>query len=222
MEDGSIKLGDLGICRVLATTTGQGESQTQGTLIYMPPESFKKKAASFAADLWALGCILWQVMTRATLFKAEAKDENTDSKIRSRILNDTPGRLPKVYSKDLRFQVWRTLRKNPDERPTAAELLALDFFIKIFFNSAKEPKLVEPAGPALGTKTSIFEFSTFRFTDSYNVSGEDKNKTVTEETTATSKDASLQESSVIVKDIKPYLRYSESIKVSHKWSSQKC
>ena len=69
-EDGQLKLGDLGIAKVLAATAGQKTATRQllGTIYFMPPECFQNKPASTASDIWATGCILYWVMTGKTLF----------------------------------------------------------------------------------------------------------------------------------------------------------
>ena len=62
-------LGDLGISKVLEGT--QNFAQTCiGTPYYMSPELFKNKPYNHKSDVWALGCILYELMTRRFPFRA--------------------------------------------------------------------------------------------------------------------------------------------------------
>ena len=153
-EDGWLKLGDLGICKVLVTTAGKiTANQKTGTVYYMPPECFQNKPASTASDIWATGCILHWVMKGNTLFKADAKTENTNAKIEERIEKHVPCRLPESYSRTLKFYTWLMLQKDPAKRPPAKEVL--ESFSSLADLSGTEVELFEPQGPTMDTKTSI-------------------------------------------------------------------
>lgn len=55
-----IKLGDFGISRILSST--QSRAQTfVGTPYYLSPEIMQKNEYSFEADVWALGCLLYEM-----------------------------------------------------------------------------------------------------------------------------------------------------------------
>ena len=80
-EKGDLKLGDLGICRVLVTAAGQiGFIQMGGTIYYMAPECFQNKPGT-ACDIWSVGCIFHQVMKGEVLFRSEIQEENHNADI---------------------------------------------------------------------------------------------------------------------------------------------
>ena len=55
-----LQVGDLGIAKMIR----DGCARTQiGTPHYMPPELWLNKPYNFTSDLWALGCLLYELMT---------------------------------------------------------------------------------------------------------------------------------------------------------------
>lgn len=55
-----LQVGDLGIAKMIR----EGVANTQiGTPHYMPPELWQNKKYTFTSDLWALGCLLYELMT---------------------------------------------------------------------------------------------------------------------------------------------------------------
>ena len=62
-----IKLGDFGIARVLDRTLEQAKTVI-GTPYYMSPEVCESKPYSYKSDIWALGCILYEMCTRKHAF----------------------------------------------------------------------------------------------------------------------------------------------------------
>ena len=66
----TIKLGDFGISKVLENTNDQALT-VQGTPYYMSPEVCQSKAYSYTSDVWALGCILYELCTLKHAFSSE-------------------------------------------------------------------------------------------------------------------------------------------------------
>jgi len=60
--DGDVKLGDFGISRSLTSTNAMARTQC-GTPLFMSPELAGGMAYDIGADVWALGCVLWNVAT---------------------------------------------------------------------------------------------------------------------------------------------------------------
>jgi serine/threonine protein kinase len=65
--DGHIRLIDFGTAKNLANTALNGPNFV-GTPEYMPPEVIDNKEATAASDLWAIGCIMYQLLTGETPF----------------------------------------------------------------------------------------------------------------------------------------------------------
>lgn len=69
-KNGRIKLGDFGIANVLASTDPNRKKKkvTGGTLPYASPEAFTGEEASYAGDIWAVGCMLREMITGEVAF----------------------------------------------------------------------------------------------------------------------------------------------------------
>lgn len=61
-SNGTLKLGDFGISRVLDNTNDAANTMV-GTPYYMAPEVCESKPYTFKSDVWALGCVLYELST---------------------------------------------------------------------------------------------------------------------------------------------------------------
>ena len=59
---GQVKVGDFGISRFLSASEALAHTQC-GTPLYMSPEMARGQSYSRAADAWAVGCIMYEMMT---------------------------------------------------------------------------------------------------------------------------------------------------------------
>jgi serine/threonine protein kinase len=64
-SDGNVKLGDFGISKMSVGTQDVALTQC-GTPLYMSPEQCRGQPYSHAADCWAMGVVLWQMLTLQT------------------------------------------------------------------------------------------------------------------------------------------------------------
>src|SRR6185503_10432760 len=84
-----------------------------GTAAYMAPEQARGKAVDRRADIWAFGCVLYEMLTGRRAFEGE---EITDTL--AGILRGDPAwdALPTSTPQSLRRLLRRCLDKNPRER----------------------------------------------------------------------------------------------------------
>jgi hypothetical protein len=121
MKDGTIKLGDFGIARVLEHTFQLCHTQI-GTPYYLSPEICEGKKYNSKTDIWSLGCILYELLTLKRPF--DAADLN------SLLMVIVRGRYQPVsvaYSRDLRTLLSKMLTKDPTKRPSINQILGLPF-----------------------------------------------------------------------------------------------
>ena len=125
--DGTPKIGDFGLARHLEV----GPSLTQsgaavGTPSYMAPEQARGKSgeAGPAADLYALGAVLYELLTGRPPFRAESASET----LHQVITRDPvpPSRLNAKVPRDLETICLKCLRKEPQLRYAGAAALAED------------------------------------------------------------------------------------------------
>ena len=117
-EHNNVKLADLGIVKVMRTLP---YAQTQvGTPFYMSPEVFKNERYDMKTDVWAVGCILYELMMLHPPFEGNNLHALRDNIFRGRV-RVAPSA---TYSRELRDVVASFVRVQPRYRPTLGELFA--------------------------------------------------------------------------------------------------
>lgn len=117
-EDGRIKIGDFGLARATTANTATG-AQLLGTIAYLAPELVTRGTADARSDIYALGIMLYEMLTGEQPYKGEqpmqiAFQHATESVPRPSVRN--PG-VPEQLDE---LVLWST-EKSPDERPDDAQ-----------------------------------------------------------------------------------------------------
>ena len=88
----------------------------------MAPEACQSEPYTSKSDVWALGCILYELMTLKKPFEAD----NLLGLV-FKIVTEKPVAIPSSapYSKELRQLVDMLLQKDPKDRPSVAEILKM-------------------------------------------------------------------------------------------------
>ncbi len=75
MDDGSVKIIDFGIVR---SATAHSKTTLKGTLYYMAPEQLEMKPPSPMSDMFALGVVTYETLTRQRPFRGSSDGEVID------------------------------------------------------------------------------------------------------------------------------------------------
>uniref|UniRef100_A0A8C1UD94 non-specific serine/threonine protein kinase n=1 Tax=Cyprinus carpio TaxID=7962 RepID=A0A8C1UD94_CYPCA len=114
-----IKLGDYGLAKKLGSEYSMAESCV-GTPYYMSPELCQGVKYNFKSDIWAMGCVLFELLTLTRTFDA-TNPLNLCVKIVQG--NWTMEINSDVYTSDLIKLVYECLDQDPEKRPTAEQIL---------------------------------------------------------------------------------------------------
>jgi len=129
--DGQVKVLDFGLAKALAPDAASGDSRPGptlsptltsagtaagiilGTAAYMSPEQARGKGVDRRADLWAFGCLLYEMLARKRVFGGETVSDTLAS-----VLKDRPdwSALPEETPTAVRRLLRRCLARDPRQR----------------------------------------------------------------------------------------------------------
>ena len=125
-EDGTVKVLDFGLAKALDPNPTGDPSQSptltaaatqmgviMGTAAYMSPEQARGKPVDKRADIWAFGCVLYEMLTGQMAFHGEDVSLTLASVMKSDV---NVKRLPDDIPTTVRTVLRRCLEKNPSKR----------------------------------------------------------------------------------------------------------
>jgi eukaryotic-like serine/threonine-protein kinase len=163
--DGTVKVLDFGIAKAMERTgvasprlsespTITTPAMTQagmilGTAAYMSPEQARGKPVDKRADIWAFGCVLYEMLTGEQAFDGEGVSETL-----ARVIEREPdwARLPTTLSPALRTYLRRCLQKDTKQRVQAIGDVRLA--LEGAFETAV-PQTAAPAGVAQWRRVAL-------------------------------------------------------------------
>jgi NIMA (never in mitosis gene a)-related kinase len=118
--DLNVKIGDMGLGRELGPASRFAYTAV-GTPLYFSPEMCQEEKYNEKCDVWALGCLIYEMSALKPPFNA-----TNQLALAKRICEEEVEPLPVSagYSKDLQFIISQMLRKDPEKRPSIQQILA--------------------------------------------------------------------------------------------------
>ncbi|MBX3187563.1 MAG: serine/threonine protein kinase [Labilithrix sp.] len=137
--DGNVKITDFGVAKAIGKSHMTIAGQLKGKLAYMAPEQLTGGAVDRRTDVFALGCVLYEITTGQRPFQGEH-----DPQVMTAIMMghyEPPGTIVANYPHELAIVVMRALSNEPEHRYPSAEHMrqGLETYLR---NS----------GPAVGTQ----------------------------------------------------------------------
>jgi len=117
-ERGEVKILDFGVAKLVGEAGLTRTGSTLGTLAYMSPEQVEGRGVGPITDLWALGVVLYEMLTGSLPFTGKSESE-TVAAILAREPEGPGVRRPKIPP-EVEALVLDLLAKDPADRPASA------------------------------------------------------------------------------------------------------
>ncbi|XP_026890325.1 serine/threonine-protein kinase Nek8 isoform X3 [Acinonyx jubatus] len=122
-----VKIGDFGISKILSS---KSKAYTVvGTPCYISPELCEGKPYNQKSDIWALGCVLYELASLKRAFEAA----NLPALV-LKIMSGTFAPISDRYSPELRQLVLSLLSLEPSQRPPLSHIMAQPLCIRALLN----------------------------------------------------------------------------------------
>ena len=120
-KSGQLKLSDFGLASVVTTNRLTAAGRTVGTIQYMAPEQIRGKGLTGRVDLYAMGCVLYEMLTGHTPYRGE----HAAAILQQHLGAPIPHAMEEAHTCPLKLDelIFELMSKDPDQRPaTAAEV----------------------------------------------------------------------------------------------------
>ncbi|CAK69897.1 unnamed protein product (macronuclear) [Paramecium tetraurelia] len=121
-DNDHVKLGDFNVSKL--AKNGLVYTQT-GTPYYASPEVWQDKPYDHKADLWSLGCVIYEMCALKPPFRAKDMDSLYKSVLRGQYQP-----IPVIYSQELVQLIKSMMQVQPSNRPDSDKLLQFSFIQK--------------------------------------------------------------------------------------------
>ncbi|XP_061107037.1 uncharacterized protein LOC133134721 isoform X2 [Conger conger] len=124
---GKIRLGDFGTAKTLERSSSCAHTNV-GTFHYQSPERVEGMPYNSKSDVWALGCVLYELCELQPAFPHKSMMVRFKA-----IVAEPSPTISGQFSTDLRDLVRDLLQKNPGDRPSASDIMARPCIRRILF-----------------------------------------------------------------------------------------
>ncbi|KAH7105802.1 hypothetical protein BKA62DRAFT_612758 [Auriculariales sp. MPI-PUGE-AT-0066] len=131
-KTGNVKLSDFGVSLNLHAV--EHKIDVAGTPNWMAPEVIELKGATYASDIWSLGCTVVELLTG----RPPWPDNPNSLSVMFHIVEDDEPPIPEGCSPELEDFLQQCFQKNPSMRPQAEELFEHPWLRKMWEHHKKE------------------------------------------------------------------------------------